>query len=199
VQWCLVNFGEPIVHLFSSVAHVWVYLEQKLLGRLWKRLFFLKSNFYVSENFKFQCDPFSNKKDVSQRSSCMPPMGPVRNGIFSLDRRSWNCVHTIYSERTQKKEKKKLRETYLIQRGRQRSNIIRVRAPKTLYSQKTATRQTFVTCREIQSCVLQHFSNLTSITVIVKKCNVIFSLGKPWWAYMYSNFVIYFVTFHQTF
>jgi hypothetical protein len=23
-----------------------------------------------SPNFKFQCDPFSNKKDVSQRSSC---------------------------------------------------------------------------------------------------------------------------------
>jgi hypothetical protein len=26
-------------------------------------LVFLKSNFYVGENFKFQCDPFSNKKD----------------------------------------------------------------------------------------------------------------------------------------
>jgi hypothetical protein len=46
------------------------YLEQKLLGRLWKSLVFLKSNFYVGENFKFQCDPFRNKKDVSQRSSC---------------------------------------------------------------------------------------------------------------------------------
>jgi hypothetical protein len=31
---------------------------------------FPKSNFYVRENFKFQCDPFSNKTDVSQRSSC---------------------------------------------------------------------------------------------------------------------------------
>jgi hypothetical protein len=29
-------------------------------------LFFLKSNFDVSENSKFQCDPFSNKNDVSQ-------------------------------------------------------------------------------------------------------------------------------------
>jgi hypothetical protein len=58
------------------------YLEQKLLGgRLWKSLFFLKSNFYVSENFKFHCDPFSNKKDVSQRSSYRQ-LGPVRNGIF---------------------------------------------------------------------------------------------------------------------
>jgi hypothetical protein len=43
-------------------------LEQKLLGRLRKSFVFLKSNFYVRENFKFQCDPFSNKKDVSQRS-----------------------------------------------------------------------------------------------------------------------------------
>jgi hypothetical protein len=33
-------------------------------------LVFLKSNFYVSESVKFQCDPFSNKKDVSQMSSC---------------------------------------------------------------------------------------------------------------------------------
>jgi hypothetical protein len=46
------------------------YLEQKLLGRLWKSLVFLKCNVYVSENFKFQCNPFSNKIDVSQRSSC---------------------------------------------------------------------------------------------------------------------------------
>jgi hypothetical protein len=46
------------------------YLEQKLLGRLCKSLAFLKSNFYVSDNFKFQWDPFSNKKDASQRSSC---------------------------------------------------------------------------------------------------------------------------------
>jgi hypothetical protein len=38
--------------------------------RLWKGLVFLKSIFYVSENFKFQCDPFSNKKDASQGSSC---------------------------------------------------------------------------------------------------------------------------------
>jgi hypothetical protein len=46
------------------------YLEQKLLGRLRKSLFFLKSNFYIRDNVKFQCDPFINKKDVSQRSSC---------------------------------------------------------------------------------------------------------------------------------
>jgi hypothetical protein len=44
---------------------MFVYLEQKQLGRLWKSLFFLKSNFYVSDNFKFQYDPFSNKKYVS--------------------------------------------------------------------------------------------------------------------------------------
>jgi hypothetical protein len=31
-----------------------------------KVCFFLRSNFYVSDSFKFQCDPFSNKKDVSQ-------------------------------------------------------------------------------------------------------------------------------------
>jgi hypothetical protein len=46
------------------------YLEQKLLGRLRKSLVFHKYNFYVSENFKFQCAPFSNTKDVSQMSSC---------------------------------------------------------------------------------------------------------------------------------
>jgi hypothetical protein len=55
-----------MVHFFSSVAHdMFGYLEQKLLGRL----VFLKSNFYVRDNFKFQCDPLSNKKDVSQRSN----------------------------------------------------------------------------------------------------------------------------------
>jgi hypothetical protein len=32
--------------------------------------FFLNLIIYVSENFKFQCDQYSNKKDVSQRSSC---------------------------------------------------------------------------------------------------------------------------------
>jgi hypothetical protein len=56
--------------IFLDLSQTFGYLEQKLLGRLWKSLFFLKSNFYVSENFKFQCDPFSNKKYVSQRSSC---------------------------------------------------------------------------------------------------------------------------------
>jgi hypothetical protein len=56
-------------------------LEQKLLDRLWKGLVFLKSNFYVIENFKFQCDPFSNKKDVSQRSSCRQ-LGPSEMAYF---------------------------------------------------------------------------------------------------------------------
>jgi hypothetical protein len=51
-------FYSPI---FLVLSHTFGYLEQKLLGRLWKSLDFLKSNFYVSENFKFQCDPFSNK------------------------------------------------------------------------------------------------------------------------------------------
>jgi hypothetical protein len=58
-----------IVHFFSSVAYVWV-PGAKTTGPIVKSLVFLKSNFYVGENFKFQCDPFSNKKDVSQRSSC---------------------------------------------------------------------------------------------------------------------------------
>jgi hypothetical protein len=61
-----------MVYFFSSVAHVWV-PGAKTTGQIVKK-------FYVSENFKFQCDPFSNKKDVSQRSSCH--LGPVRNGIF---------------------------------------------------------------------------------------------------------------------
>jgi hypothetical protein len=39
-------------------------------GPIVKKFGFLKSNFYVSENFKFQCNPFINKKDVSQMSSC---------------------------------------------------------------------------------------------------------------------------------
>jgi hypothetical protein len=57
--------------IFLVLSHMFGYLEQKLLGQLRKSLFFLKSNFYVGENFKFQCNPFSNKKDVSQRSSCL--------------------------------------------------------------------------------------------------------------------------------
>jgi hypothetical protein len=59
----------PIVHFFSSVAHVWVYTWSKNYWADCEKVF-LKSNFYVSESFKFQCDPFSNKKDVSQTSSC---------------------------------------------------------------------------------------------------------------------------------
>jgi hypothetical protein len=38
---------------FLVLSHTFGYLEQKLLGQL-RKLFFLKSNFYVSENFKFQ-------------------------------------------------------------------------------------------------------------------------------------------------
>jgi hypothetical protein len=41
-------------------VHMFGYLEQKLLGWLWRSLVFLQSNFYVGENFKFQCVPFSN-------------------------------------------------------------------------------------------------------------------------------------------
>jgi hypothetical protein len=65
-----------IVHFFSSVVYTFGYLEQKLLGRLWKCLFFLKSNFYVSENFKFQCDPFSNKKRFFTKVQ-LPPMSEM--------------------------------------------------------------------------------------------------------------------------
>jgi hypothetical protein len=63
-----VNYSDS--QFFLVLSHMFGYPEQKLLGRLWKCLIFLQSNFYVSENFKFQCNPFSNKKDVSQRSSC---------------------------------------------------------------------------------------------------------------------------------
>jgi hypothetical protein len=45
--------GEPTLHLFSSVAYVWVYLEQKLLGRSRKSLVFLKSNFFLMEQLEF--------------------------------------------------------------------------------------------------------------------------------------------------
>jgi hypothetical protein len=38
------------LYSFSSVAYVWV-CEAKLLGRLQKHFVFLKSNFYVRENF----------------------------------------------------------------------------------------------------------------------------------------------------
>jgi hypothetical protein len=44
---------------------------------------FLKSNFYVGKNFKFQCDPFSNKKMFHKGPvAANKKMGPVRNGIF---------------------------------------------------------------------------------------------------------------------
>jgi hypothetical protein len=38
-------------------------------GPIVKTKAFLQSNFYVSENFKFQCDPFSNLKDVSHKGT----------------------------------------------------------------------------------------------------------------------------------
>jgi hypothetical protein len=60
-----------LVHFFSSVAYVWV-RGAKTAGPIAKKFGFS----YVSENFKFQCDPFSNQKDVSQRSIyqlwCLP-------------------------------------------------------------------------------------------------------------------------------
>jgi hypothetical protein len=42
-------------------------MEQKLLGRYCKKVFFLKSIFFCSEKFKFQNDPFSNLKGYPQR------------------------------------------------------------------------------------------------------------------------------------
>jgi hypothetical protein len=63
----------PIVHFFISVAHVWVpgaKTTRPIVEKFGNQTVFLNSNFYVSENFKFQCDPFSNKKDVTQMSSC---------------------------------------------------------------------------------------------------------------------------------
>jgi hypothetical protein len=71
-----------IVHFFSSVAHVYI-PGAKTSGPIVKKVF-LKSNFYVSENFKFQCDPFSNKKDVSQRSSCCQKWHILFLDIFQL-------------------------------------------------------------------------------------------------------------------
>jgi hypothetical protein len=56
-----------ILHLFSSVTQVWV-PGAKTTGLI-VSLVFLKSSFFGSDNFKFQCDPFSNIKDVSQMSS----------------------------------------------------------------------------------------------------------------------------------
>jgi hypothetical protein len=58
------------------------YLEQKLYWADCRGKVFLKSNFYVSENFKFQCDPFSNKRDVSQSSSCLRPRGLSEMAYF---------------------------------------------------------------------------------------------------------------------
>jgi hypothetical protein len=53
------------------VAHVWVPgAKTQYWADYEKVYFFLNHNFYVSENSKFQCDPFSNKKDISKRSSC---------------------------------------------------------------------------------------------------------------------------------
>jgi hypothetical protein len=45
-------------------------------------LVFLKSNFYVSENFEIQCDPFSNKKDVSQTSVSSRQWGLSKMAYF---------------------------------------------------------------------------------------------------------------------
>jgi hypothetical protein len=51
----------PIVHFFSSVALVWV-PGANTTGPIVKKFGFSSTQFfYVSENFKFQCDPFSNK------------------------------------------------------------------------------------------------------------------------------------------
>jgi hypothetical protein len=52
-----------IVHFFSYVAYIWV-PGAKTTGPIVK---------------KFQCDPFSNKKDVSQS----PPMGLSEMAYFS--------------------------------------------------------------------------------------------------------------------
>jgi hypothetical protein len=57
-----------IIHVFSSVAHVWV-PGAKTTGPIAKKFGFLKSNFYVGKNFKFQCDPFSNSSSSSLRST----------------------------------------------------------------------------------------------------------------------------------
>jgi hypothetical protein len=55
-----------LLSIFLVLSHTFGYLEQKLLDRLWKSLFFLKSNFYVSEKFWGSiCDPFSNKNLLS--------------------------------------------------------------------------------------------------------------------------------------
>jgi hypothetical protein len=53
-----------MLYFFSSVAHVWV-PGAKTTGLIVKKFVFSS---IVSENFKFQCDPFSNKKDISQKS-----------------------------------------------------------------------------------------------------------------------------------
>jgi hypothetical protein len=50
------------------------YLEQKLLGRLQK-------SFLAVRNFKLQYDPFSNLKEVSQRS-ISKLVGHAKNGLF---------------------------------------------------------------------------------------------------------------------
>jgi hypothetical protein len=57
-------------------------------------LFFLKSNFYVRGNFKFQCDPFSNKKDVSQSKGPVAANGACQKWhILFLDIFQQNLAH----------------------------------------------------------------------------------------------------------
>jgi hypothetical protein len=107
-QWAICNkIGYMLVH-FLVLSHMFGYLKRKLLGRLWKSLFFLKSNFYVSENFKFQCDPFRNKKDVSQRSSCHQWHGIFYFWIFfnetwQIRRWAWNNNNLKVSLKSSKK------------------------------------------------------------------------------------------------
>jgi hypothetical protein len=52
---------------FNPIAHVWVLSGAKTTGQFAKKVcLFLNLIFSAVKNFKFQCDAFSNLKDVSQ-------------------------------------------------------------------------------------------------------------------------------------
>jgi hypothetical protein len=75
----VLNTVTPSPQLIASL------LLSHLLWGTWSKNYwtdFLESNFFGSE--KFQYDPFSNLKDISQWSIHKFIVGPVKNGVFNF-------------------------------------------------------------------------------------------------------------------
>jgi hypothetical protein len=50
------EFACHLYSIFLILSHMFGYLEQNLLGRSWKSLFFFQSNFFGSEKFQVSAD-----------------------------------------------------------------------------------------------------------------------------------------------